>query len=117
MELADVQRALLRLPQAQREALVLVGAGGFAYEEAAAICNVAVGTIKSRVARGRMALEAILTNDLLPRRQSNDAGGAAAMASILAEVDALSGAHAATGRDRAPKGSGDADDDGPARSR
>jgi RNA polymerase sigma-70 factor (ECF subfamily) len=57
VELSDLQRALLQLPQAQREALILVGAGGFAYEEAAAICNCAVGTIKSRVARGRAALE------------------------------------------------------------
>jgi RNA polymerase sigma factor (sigma-70 family) len=52
VELADMQRALLHLPQPQREALILVGAGGFAYEEAAEICKVAVGTIKSRVARG-----------------------------------------------------------------
>ncbi len=57
IELGDMQRALLHLPQPQREALILVGAGGFAYEEAAEICGCAVGTIKSRVARGRVALE------------------------------------------------------------
>ncbi|MDB5737727.1 MAG: polymerase subunit sigma-70 [Sphingomonas bacterium] len=51
VELGDMQRALLHLPQPQREALILVGAGGFAYEEAADICGCAVGTIKSRVAR------------------------------------------------------------------
>ena len=56
IELGDMQRALLHLPQPQREALILVGAGGFAYEEAAEICGCAVGTIKSRVARGRVAL-------------------------------------------------------------
>ena len=60
VELGDMQRALLHLPQPQREALILVGAGGFAYEEAAEICGCAVGTIKSRVARGRVALEALL---------------------------------------------------------
>src|SRR3546814_11390459 len=60
VELSDMQRALMELPQSQREALILVGAGGFAYEEAAEICDVAVGTIKSRVARGRAALESIL---------------------------------------------------------
>ena len=59
VELGDMQRALLHLPQPQREALILVGAGGFAYEEAAEICGCAVGTIKSRVARGRVALEAL----------------------------------------------------------
>src|SRR5215211_6540798 len=52
IELSDMQRALMHLPQPQREALILVGAGGFAYEEAAEICGCAVGTIKSRVARG-----------------------------------------------------------------
>src|SRR3546814_13499383 len=59
VELSDMQRALMELPQSQREALILVGAGGFAYEEAAEICDVAVGTIKRRVARGRAALEPI----------------------------------------------------------
>ena len=47
IELGDMQRALMHLPQPQREALILVGAGGFAYEEAAEICGCAVGTIKS----------------------------------------------------------------------
>ncbi len=40
--------------------LILVGAGGFAYEEAAEICGCAVGTVKSRVSRTRRALQAIL---------------------------------------------------------
>src|SRR5918997_3160901 len=75
VELADLQRGLLQLPQAQREALILVGAGGFAYEEAAAICNCAVGTIKSRVARGRAALETILSEGLLPSRRGSDPNG------------------------------------------
>jgi RNA polymerase sigma-70 factor (ECF subfamily) len=61
LELAELSRALQTLPLEQREALVLVGAGGFAYEEAAAIAGCAVGTIKSRVARGRKALEALMS--------------------------------------------------------
>ncbi len=44
------------LPADQREALVLIGASGFSYEEAAEICGVAVGTIKSRVNRARRRL-------------------------------------------------------------
>ncbi len=48
------------LPDEQREALVLVGAGGFAYEEAASICDCAVGTIKSRVNRARQRLQELL---------------------------------------------------------
>ena len=89
MELADVQRALLQLPAAQREALILVGAGGFAYEEAAAISGVPVGTVKSRVARGRAALEAILNSGGIDRSDTLAEDGDP-MAAILAEVDALS---------------------------
>lgn len=91
IELGDMQRALLQLPQPQREALILVGAGGFAYEEAAEICGVAVGTIKSRVARGRVALEALLEGgDLSPRRQHKLEGGKSALETIMGEVDDLS---------------------------
>jgi RNA polymerase sigma factor (sigma-70 family) len=71
IELADMQRALMHLPQPQREALILVGAGGFAYEEAAEICGCAVGTIKSRVARGRAALEQLLDQGQLPSRREH----------------------------------------------
>jgi RNA polymerase sigma factor (sigma-70 family) len=96
VELTDMQRALLHLPQPQREALILVGAGGFAYEEAAEICGCAVGTIKSRVARGRVALEALLTDGKLPsRREHENEGGRSALQSIMSEVDDLS-------RDRDP---------------
>jgi RNA polymerase sigma factor (sigma-70 family) len=91
VELNDMQRALMHLPQPQREALILVGAGGFAYEEAAEICQVAVGTIKSRVARGRVALENLLTEGQLPsRREAPDNGGKTALDVIMGEVDDLS---------------------------
>lgn len=53
---ADLERGLGKLPVEQREALVLVTANGLSYEEAAAVMGCAVGTIKSRVARGRTAL-------------------------------------------------------------
>ena len=90
IDLSDLQRGLLQLPQAQREALILVGAGGFAYEEAATICNCAVGTIKSRVARGRAALEIILTEGLLPsRRLDADAAGVSPLNQIMGQVDSL----------------------------
>lgn len=59
-ELSDTTRALYCLPPEQREALILVGVGGFSYEEAAAIGGCAVGTVKSRVARARHALIAML---------------------------------------------------------
>jgi RNA polymerase sigma-70 factor, ECF subfamily len=53
MDMQDFRAVLVRLPDDQREALILVGAAGFSYEEAAEICNCAVGTIKSRVNRAR----------------------------------------------------------------
>lgn len=92
VELGDMQRALMQLPQSQREALILVGAGGFAYEEAAQICDCAVGTIKSRVARGRVALEALMeSNDLPSRRQAKGDGERSALESIMGQVDDLAG--------------------------
>jgi RNA polymerase sigma-70 factor (ECF subfamily) len=93
IELADMHRALMHLPQPQREALILVGAGGFAYEEAAQICDCAVGTIKSRVARGRVALEALLDGGKLPSRRGHDVGGGSALATIMGQVDDLSRGH------------------------
>ena len=56
LDLADFRARLERLPADQREALVLIGASGFSYEEAAEICGCAVGTIKSRVNRARRRL-------------------------------------------------------------
>ncbi|TQF82232.1 sigma-70 family RNA polymerase sigma factor [Elioraea sp. Yellowstone] len=56
MAMGELARALRRLPPAQREAILLVGAQGFSYEEAAAICATAVGTMKARVSRARSAL-------------------------------------------------------------
>ncbi|WP_298673028.1 sigma-70 family RNA polymerase sigma factor [uncultured Sphingomonas sp.] len=91
VELADMQRALMHLPQPQREALILVGAGGFAYEEAADICGVAVGTIKSRVARGRVALEALMNGkDMTPRTGHKSEGSGTVLDAIMSEVNELS---------------------------
>ena len=90
VELSDMQRALLQLPQPQREALILVGAGGFAYEEAAEICGVAVGTIKSRVARGRAALEQILESGSLPSRRGHQVTENGVLSEIMDDVDRLS---------------------------
>ena len=58
--LDEVQRAFVHLPVEQREVLILVGASGFSYEEAAEMCGVSLGTIKSRMARGRRALATLL---------------------------------------------------------
>ena len=60
MQLNDFRKAFETLPDEQREALILVGASGFSYEEAADMCGVAVGTIKSRANRGRTKLAELL---------------------------------------------------------
>jgi len=57
---------LLKLSADQREALILVGASGFSYEEAAKICDCAIGTIKSRVNRARLRLAEILGIETVP---------------------------------------------------
>ena len=77
-----------------RRQVFLVGAGGFAYEEAAEICGCAVGTIKSRVARGRVALEQLLSSGKLPsRRQHKSDPDKSALQTIMGEVDDLSRDH------------------------
>jgi RNA polymerase sigma-70 factor (ECF subfamily) len=63
MDMQDFRAALTKLPDDQREALVLVGAAGFSYEEAAEISGCAVGTIKSRVNRARNRLAGMLGLD------------------------------------------------------
>ena len=60
LDMADLRVALAKLPEDQREAIILVGASGFSYEEAAEICSVAIGTIKSRVNRARTKLTELL---------------------------------------------------------
>ncbi len=60
LALNDFRKAFERLPDEQREALILVGASGFSYEEAASMTGVAVGTVKSRANRGRRRLAELL---------------------------------------------------------
>ena len=89
LALDELRQALASLPDEQREALILVGAGGFAYEEAAEICGCAVGTVKSRVSRARRALHGILESGAYTR---DGAPAADAMSAILADAERLSGA-------------------------
>ncbi|MBL0925374.1 MAG: sigma-70 family RNA polymerase sigma factor [Sphingomonadaceae bacterium] len=60
IHMSDVEQALQKLPAEQREMLLIVGAGGASYEEAAQITGCAIGTVKSRLARGRVALAALI---------------------------------------------------------
>jgi len=79
LEFQEFRTALAKLPPDQREALILVGASGFSYEEAAAICDCAVGTIKSRVNRARTRLA-----DLLAIEGAEDFGPDQSTRAILA---------------------------------
>lgn len=63
LQLGDFRKAFEQLPVEQRETLILVGASGFSYEEAAEMCSVAVGTIKSRANRGRKRLAELMHLD------------------------------------------------------
>ncbi|WP_300376911.1 sigma-70 family RNA polymerase sigma factor [Henriciella sp.] len=90
IDLLALRNGLTVLPEDQREALVLVGAGGLSYEEAAEICDCAVGTIKSRVSRARKALMEILENN--EARYSGDKAISASEAfdDIMRQADELS---------------------------
>jgi RNA polymerase sigma-70 factor (ECF subfamily) len=66
LETKDVLAALHALPDERRAALVLVGVEGFNYRDAAAVLGVPVGTLMSRLARGREQLRAVLGDDARP---------------------------------------------------
>jgi RNA polymerase sigma-70 factor (ECF subfamily) len=88
IDLSDAVRAIGGLPSNQRDALILVAAGGFTYEAAGEICDIPSGTVKSRVARGRAALSNMLDGDrpMPPRtaaRMTDPAGN------ILAQLSAV----------------------------
>ncbi len=88
LALCDTADALRQLPTEQREAVILIGAAGFSYHEAAEICGVPEGTVKSRVARGRQALLEALSGDktLTHLPATRRLGGSA---DILAQLAAI----------------------------
>jgi RNA polymerase sigma-70 factor (ECF subfamily) len=63
LELRDLDRALDRLPEEQRAVILLVGLEGMRYEEAAKALGIPVGTIRSRLSRGRIALRGLMDDD------------------------------------------------------
>jgi RNA polymerase sigma-70 factor, ECF subfamily len=82
VEFREFRTALAKLPPDQREALILVGASGFSYEEAAGICGCAVGTIKSRVNRARTRLAELMSIESL-----DDFGPDRATRAVLSGTD------------------------------
>ena len=75
MDMLDFQKSLAQLSDDQREALILVAAEGFSYDETAEICGCAVGTIKSRVNRARIRLAELMSSttadDFCPGRSTH----------------------------------------------
>ena len=86
LELDEVRRALAKLPEDQREALILIGAGGLSYEEVSEICGCAIGTIKSRVSRARDRLAALLEDGAY---EQDDVLPSNAMGHLIAQLDLL----------------------------
>lgn len=88
-ELVDLRNAIQHLNFEQRQALMLVGAAGLSYMEAAAICDCAEGTIKSRVSRARSLVATILESRKSRPRERTDVSAATVFDSIMAEANSL----------------------------
>jgi len=69
LELKEVRVLLQSIPVQYREALILVSAAGMSYDEAAAVCKCAVGTIKSRINRARNELTRLMDEPVSPSRR------------------------------------------------
>jgi RNA polymerase sigma-70 factor, ECF subfamily len=73
LEVRDLERAIGKLPEEQRKVVLLVGLDGMQYDEAASMVNLPVGTVRSRVARGRETLRTM--TGLFPSRHARRSGG------------------------------------------
>ncbi|MEM6650407.1 MAG: sigma-70 family RNA polymerase sigma factor [Pseudomonadota bacterium] len=89
LELLSVRNAIQKLPLDQREALILVGAGGLSYEEAGKICDCPIGTIKSRVSRARKALEDMLNDGSTGFNSDGSAQAGTVISDIMEEAAEL----------------------------
>lgn len=85
LEFRDFRRAYWQLSDNHREVLILIGASGLSYEEAARVCNCAVGTIKSRISRARHELAQLLAGDEAGRGQSQPAPTASSETAATSE--------------------------------
>jgi RNA polymerase sigma-70 factor, ECF subfamily len=65
-QMLELERALARLPLEQRQAILLVGLEGMSYEDTAAILSIPIGTVRSRLSRGRDALRKLLNMEEHP---------------------------------------------------
>jgi RNA polymerase sigma-70 factor, ECF subfamily len=103
LELRDLERAIAKLPEEQRSVILLVGLEGMRYEEVAEILDVPVGTVRSRLSRGREALrrlmgivpdraaEAIMADPAALRRADQRFPGRPAISALTGEARCLAG--------------------------
>jgi RNA polymerase sigma-70 factor (ECF subfamily) len=103
LELRDLERAIAKLPEEQRSVILLVGLEGMRYEEVAEILDVPVGTVRSRLSRGRDALrrlmgivpdraaEAIMAEPAALRRADQRFPGRPAISALTGEARCLAG--------------------------
>jgi RNA polymerase sigma-70 factor, ECF subfamily len=80
LSLRDLDRALAQIPEERREVILLIGLEGISYEEAATILDVPIGTIRSRLSRGRESLRT-----LMDRRDGTEATTGSAITGAVAE--------------------------------
>jgi RNA polymerase sigma-70 factor, ECF subfamily len=95
LEFGDFRRAFWQLADDRREVLILVGASGLSYEEAAKVCNCPKGTVKSRVSRARRELLQILEDGLLADRRRDSPAMAGHVGDLLGRTRATSSVAAA----------------------
>jgi RNA polymerase sigma-70 factor (ECF subfamily) len=88
-ELLDVRNAMMRLPDAQREVLILAGPAGLTYEEVAKICGCAIGTVKSRVSRARSSLIALLASSEHGQRRKTSVSSTTVIDEIMQNASEL----------------------------
>lgn len=86
VELTDVLRALTAIPEIYSEALILVAAGDYSYEEIAEICGIALGTVKSRICRARNMLSQVIASGQLPDFRHNFVLTGEAVDAVFAEL-------------------------------
>ena len=88
LALNDLRRALNRLPAPQREALMLIGAAGWSYEEAARHAGCPIGTLKTRVFRARRSLAEHLSDGVILRDAIHPADAAEGLMRQVTEAEA-----------------------------
>jgi RNA polymerase sigma-70 factor (ECF subfamily) len=87
--LLDVRNAMQLLPFEQREVLILAGPAGLTYEETAQICGCAIGTVKSRISRGRQALAGILSAREGGKRMKSDISASQVFESLIEDASTI----------------------------